>query len=94
MADVNTVTIDLVKYDHLKRCEFEAEEAHNQVANMVDYLDRVEKVIFDYIKKETEYGEYTYLLKDKFADIISVLNAHEVDWSEGKPQEEGEDGDS
>ena len=87
MSEINTVCISTQEYRRLIEAQIENEQLSASIAGMTDYLDRVEKCIFDLIRKETDYGEYKYLLHDKFADIISVLNAHEVDWTEGKPED-------
>jgi len=87
MSEINTVCIGTQEYRRLIEAQIENEQLSASITGMTDYLDRVEKCIFDLIRKDTKYGEYDWKLNGEYRDIISVLNAHEVDWTEGKPDD-------
>lgn len=89
MSELNTVCISTEEYKELLSAQFELEQMTSLQDNLVNYIERVEKVIFDLIRKETNHGEYDWKLRGEFKDIISVLNAHEVDWTEKKDSDDG-----
>lgn len=91
MSELNTVCISTDKYDHLMQCKFESEVNEAAVNGLTNYIERLEKVVIDYIKKASNHGAYDWKLREEFGDIITVMNAHNIDWTEDKPEAETEE---
>lgn len=93
MSELNTVCISTDKYDSLMQDRFLLKQSESTIDNLLQYTEKLEAAIFDLIKIDSNFGEHTWKFKKggKFERLISVLNAHDVDWSEGKPDEEIEE---
>lgn len=91
MSELNTVCISTQEYKDLLNDSFELEQAQNVETNLVNYIDRLEAAVIEYIKKESHYGIYDWKLTGEFKEIISILNAEGYDWSKGKPEEDTEE---
>lgn len=85
------VTISISRYDKLKEDSFALEQAESTIHNLMAFNERLEKAVIEHIAEATRGGKYDWKLNSEFADLISILNLHEYDWSKHYSEEMEED---
>lgn len=85
MAELNTVCISTDKYDRLKEDSFLLKQSETTIDNLLQYQERLEQAVIEYIAKQTEYGRCGWMLREEFGPLVNIMNLHAYDWSKHRP---------
>lgn len=84
------VEMPLHEYNKLHQAnidlEHDLEAAQVLQENLLDYQERLEKAIIRLIAAESNYGKYGWILREKFSDLVSIMDLWEYDFSKLEPE--------